>query len=202
MSRIHKYEQFILLEKSFHNIGYDDIFTSDYKRKIKKDDVYDNGREVFMNNNEIEDSDDIDEEGFEDYMKNELENNFEVFQYTIDDLIDDNNEITIWRAMTVDDNWLSKLEKGSIRIGEFWSWSESGAEAHWSEGHENKVVLKAKIKEYYVDWKETYELNIHPNYNEEKEIRLFKNTLIRLEEVIFNDEKIDSKYFSNKIYKS
>jgi hypothetical protein len=201
MKNIIDFEKFILLEKSFHNIGYDDVFTSDYKKNIKKDDVYDNGREVFMSMNDIEDSDDIDEEGFEDYMKNELENNFEVFQYTIADLIDENDEITIWRAMTVNDEWLSKLEKGNIRIGEFWSWSESGAEAHWSEGHDNTVVLKAKIKEYYVDWKETFELNIHPNYYEEKEIRLFKNTPLRLEEVIFNDEEIDETIYKNKVYK-
>jgi hypothetical protein len=62
--------------------------------------------------------------------------------------------------------------------------------------------MEVEIDEKYVDWKTTFEMNMNPNFSEEKEIRLFKNTPIRLKSLTINDDEVDISIFGNKIFYS
>jgi hypothetical protein len=43
---------------------------------------------------------------------------------------------------------------------------------------------------------------MHPNYSEEKEIRLFKNTPIQIKSIKINDKEIDISILGNKVFYS
>lgn len=45
-------------------------------------------------------------------------------------------------------------------------------------------------------------MNMHPNFSEEKEIRLFKNTPIRIKSIKINDNEIDMSIIGNKTFYS
>jgi len=64
----------------------------------------------------------------------------------------------------------------------------------------NKTIIEAEIDEKYVDWKTTFELNMHSNYSEEKEIRLFKNTPIQIKSIKINDKEINILILGNKTF--
>jgi hypothetical protein len=90
----------------------------------------------------------------------------------------------------VDNNIISLPEK---HLGIYWSWDENAAEAHWGHsGGQNIVVLiKSSVREEYVNWNETIIANMDISLGEnEKEIQLFKNTKLKIEELYVDDENI------------
>lgn len=206
MKFIKLYEEFnrnyLLLEKVLSDIKIDDIFTFEYIRYIQKQDFYHNLKDVYTYEFDIDDKDNIDYEDFLEFVLNEMKQNFYIFKDKLKTLITNKRTLYIYRAMTVDDNWLDKLIKGDIHLGIYWSWDSNCAEAHWSKNLPNEVILVAEIKEQYVDWMETIKLNIEHNNLDEREIRLFKNTSIKIKDIIYNDEYIDKELFINKIYKA
>ena len=73
------------------------------------------------------------------FVKNELEQQLEEAKENIYNRIDNSNNIKLYRAMTVDDNWLLHLKTQGKRIGIFWSWDEEYAEAHWVDTSKKNV---------------------------------------------------------------
>jgi hypothetical protein len=111
--------------------------------------------------------------------------------------------------MTVKKDWLKHLETQGNRLGIYWSWDPDSAEPHW--GYDNlkrEIMIESKINEKYVNWIETLQQNINPNFEEEKEIRLFKNTPIKIL-AIYNQNAYEegksmriSKLLKNKVFKA
>jgi hypothetical protein len=64
----------------------------------------------------------------------------------------------------------------------------------------NTIIIEIEIDEKYINWITTLELNMHPSYLEEKEIRLFKNTPIKIKSIKINDKEIDISIIENKIF--
>ena len=156
-----------------------------------------------------EDDEDYDEDEilasseFLNFVEDQLSNDFQNVKYDIGRTIK-NGHIPIYRSMTVKSNWFKNLKKHK-HLGIYWSWSKHAAESHW--GHFGKdyreIKLVSKIKENYVDWIDTFQLNIMPGTGyEEKEIRLFKNTPIKLDAILVGGKPIDISEIKDKVFRA
>ena len=201
-------EQKQLNEASFHSFDNDVILNDKYVRNfINSDDAADNLLDWYIESNDLDEDDRENirlSQDFFDFIKDELERHLEDAKENIYDKIDyHSNKITLYRAITVDDNWLQHLKTQGKRLGIYWSWDSSGAESYWGDpSKKNEAVLETEIDEKYVDWKTTFEMNMHPFYLDEKEIRLFKNTPIQIKSIKINDKEIDISILGNKIFYS
>ncbi len=193
-----------LNEASFHSFNNDDILTNDYIKDyinnyctdllnfyIEEYDLEDEDEGVVSNSPE-----------FFSYVKDELESNLEEAKENIYYRIDyKTNKIRIYRAISVNDNWIEHLKTQGKRLGIYWSWDYGSAEPHWGYGKINNIaIIEAEIHEMYIDWKTTLEMNTNPVFSHEKEIRLFKNTPIQIKSITINDEEIDISIFGDKTF--
>jgi hypothetical protein len=201
-----------LNEKSINDIDITDVINSKTVNHIIQDNY---NTEYFMYRYADENSLDVLELGDSDewantkegqqfikydieYIAEEIINNF---KYNI---IGNNIEIPIWRAITVDDNWLDHIQKQGQRLGQYWSYTPSGAVTHWGDyAKYNVAVIESSIAEEYIDWIDTIRLNMMPLSEEEKEVRLFKNTPIKINKIWINKKEIEiSDFIKNKIFKA
>lgn len=187
-------EEFLLLEKSYFSLKKDDILSKSYMRDIMRDDFVEYYLNDYIEDNDL-DEDDKDEigssEDYKNYIYRFLSDNYEEAMENIYDSID-GNTITIYRAMTVSGDYIKHIKKYGKRLGIYWSWDENGAETHWGDySKKSVVVIVSELDEKYVNWKETLEMNIHPSFMEEKEIRLYKNTPLTIKSIYFDGEEVD-----------
>lgn len=141
---------------------------------------------------------------FKSWYRSELETKLEIALSAIDRKIKPDGTIDIWRAIMVDSNWLQHLIKEGQRLGKYWTYEKGNAEPHWGYNDDEKnilALLKSSVKEEFVDWVETLRLNTE-TFNDEKELRLFKNTPLRIEYLEVNYEPIDLKLLKGKIFKA
>ena len=107
--------------------------------------------------------------------------------------------------MKVADDWYEKLINSGKHLGIYWSFDSNSAEAHWGHNQNTpvEVLIKSSVNEEYVNWVDTIMLNMNPQLGEEeKEIRLFKNTSIKIEQLFINNEEIDISKIKNKEFKA
>ncbi len=202
-----------LTEMSMKSVKIENIVTKNYlKHELETTTLegflWDYKSSHNITDDEIEDEhgseeDFMETEEFMDFVRELLEDRFEDVKYKIGQ-ITKGGYITIFREMTVKPNWEKNLAKHK-RLGIYWSWDEGAAEAHWGsfgKGHKN-ILLITKVREKYVDWIDTLTVNIHPSYEEEKEIRLFKNTPIKIERLFINGKDYDlPPEIQNKVFKA
>ncbi len=147
--------------------------------------------------NEEEDIQEIaDTDDFKNWFKYELEYRFENLKDQFEELTDNEGFINLYRAMTVPSDYLDKLKNNRVkRIGEYWAFKPDKAEAHWGEaGIKDEIIIESKIKEEYVDWENTFRLNLeHESFNDEEEIRLYKNTPLKILNLKWNGEYVDEE---------
>ena len=62
------------------------------------------------------------------------------------------------------------------------------------------ATIEIEIHEKYIDWITTLEMNMNPFYTEEREIRLFKNTPIKIKALSINDEDVDISFLNDKTF--
>ena len=196
----------LINEISFFDVINDDILSDKYLTDfIKTDDAAANLLDYYIDDNNLDDEDEndvIQSDDFREFIKDELSKNLEEAKENIYHNIDyENGKIKLYRAMTVDDNWLEHLKKQGKRLGIYWSWDEHGAIAHWAGSQKNTAIIESDIDEKYVNWTETLIQNMHPNYSVEEEIRLFKNTPIKINKLYINDKQVDiDKELKNKTF--
>ncbi len=196
-------------EMSFYSISYNNIITPDYIKNIEMSDEY----ERFIENYQYEenktdiDKDEIEKtEDFKKWFIVELEYLYDTATEKLKNIVLPNNTIDIWRMLTVDENWITNLLKKGKHLGVYWAWDKNAAEAHWGKSNLKKVILKSNVKEEYINWIDTIKLNMDIYLGEdEKEIRLFKNTPILIKEILDenNNDLLDSpeyKQIKNKTF--
>jgi len=182
-----------LNEKSVHSLNTNDVITPEYLKILKQNNNYEPFVNRFKYENNIEWNDEIDENSkeFQDWLMNELSDRYYDVVRNIRSKIKPDNRIDIWRMMTVENGWVIHLMKEGKHLGIYWSWEENAAEAHWGQSGNNRVLIKSSIKEENIDWENTVALNMDINIGEdEKEIRLFKNTPLKIEELYMNNKNI------------
>jgi len=200
--------EFVINEASFHDFPSHEILSDKYiKDYIEHEDATESLLNWFIESNGL-DSDDEDRilysQEFHEFIKEYFEAELDKAKEEIYDRIDyDSNIIKLYRAITVDDNWIQHLKSQGKRLGIYWSWDDNAAEAHWADNSKkNTAVIEAEINEKYVDWEETFKLNIHPFLSDEKEIRLYNNTPIKINSITINDEPLDLSILGNKTFTS
>lgn len=157
-----------------------------------------------LSQEDIEDMDSDVEKDFMDWFKYEIENRISETINKFEYEIIKNNKISIWRVITVDKNWIEHLEKQGNRLGIYWAWDEDAAEAHWGHNLISKipVLIESEINVEHIDWIETIKQNMNPEYEEEKEIRLFKNTPLKIKSLKMNGKNIDISNIQDKTFKA
>lgn len=81
-----------------------------------------------------------------------------------------NGTIRCWRVIAVPEGW---KPNNSSHPGIYWSWDQSAAEAHWADGkHDHRVEIEADLPVEAIEWPITLMMNAHPDYEDEKEIRI------------------------------
>ncbi len=200
-----------LNEMSFNSMEHYHIITPEYIKDIQMSDEYDRFIEHYQyEENKIDiDKDEIEEtDDFKNWFKYELDYLYDNVIDKLNHIILSNNTVNIWRMLTVDENWINHLLKKGKHLGIYWSWDENAAEAHWGSGNQKRITLKSNIKEEYVNWIDTIKLNMNISLgDEEKEIRLFKNTPIKIDEILNeNNENLldlpEHKQIKEKIFYS
>lgn len=195
-----RYSEF-LNEASIATIDLDDVINKKFL-SIVLGDTYNRESLIYqyMHEEGIVNDEDIDEEEFSDWVKYELD-------YLANEFVDKtNNEliksgrIKIWRAMSVNQEWESRLPSEAKHLGIYWSWDPEGAEPHW--GHNTDLpfttIMEAEVDETSVDWYPTIRLNIEPISFEEKEIRLVKGSKINIISIKIDGKEIDLSEISGE----
>lgn len=192
----------IIKERPFDSFNNDEILN----KKTIDNYMYNDSVEGYLDyyikqyNLEDEDEDKIREsEGFKEYIKSILEDNLNDAKENIYDTFNFDGNLYIYRAITVDDNWINHLKTEGKRLGIYWSWNPDSAETHWGNYKKpNIAIIEAEINEKYVNWLETFNLNMDLSLGDENEIRLFKNTPLKIISITINDKEIDLSQFKNK----
>jgi len=188
-----KYSEF-LNEASIATIGLDDVINKKFL-SIVLSDSYDRESLVYqyMHEEGISDESEIDEKEFSDWAKYELDYLASEFITKVNTDLIKNGKIKIWRAMSVNKEWESRLQTEAKHLGIYWSWDQEGAEPHWGYNTELPftTIMEAEVDETSVDWYPTIRLNTEPVSFEEKEIRLVKGSKINIISIKIDGKEID-----------
>jgi len=157
-------------EASFHTFSIDMIISDGYVKHFIDEDSS-QLLDYFIEENDLDETkeDEIrSSSDFYNFIYNELEEHYITAHENIYDRIDDSvNKITIYRVITVQDNWINHLKKQGKRLGIYWSWDSDAAEAHWGDSkRKNETIIEVDIDEKYVDWITTFKMNTHPIYSD------------------------------------
>lgn len=200
-------DETVINEASINSIGNEDILTPEYIKQVEMSDNFERFVEYYqyeyaltdVDREEIENTPD-----FKNWFKYELMNRYDDAVDRISEKIKPDGNIDIWRRITVDDEesrWINHLADAGKHLGIYWSWDERAAEAHWGNAaHHNDALIKSSIKEEYIDWRNTIYANMDISLGEdEKEITLFKNTLLKIEELYIDDNDVMTSEFASTI---
>jgi hypothetical protein len=181
-----------LNESTIYSINLETVVTAKFLDTVLDDEYNTDFLKSQYIEEEIIDSDEIDEDDFKKWVKYELEYLAENFISDIKKLIR-NGKLKIWRAMTVNKEWESNLSSQVKHLGIYWSWDSHSAEPHW--GYDTKLpfttLMEAEVEEIAINWIETVQMNINPGYTEEKEIRLVKGSKIKIVSIKIDNKEID-----------
>jgi tRNA nucleotidyltransferase/poly(A) polymerase/2'-5' RNA ligase len=200
-------DETVINEMSIKQINYDDVITPEYIKQIEMSDNFERFIEYYKyeynlithDNEEIEKTED-----FKNWFKYELSARYDDAVERITNNLKPDGTIDIWRRITIDDEenrWISHLADAGKHLGIYWSWDERAAEAHWgNSAHNNDALIKSSIKEEYIDWRNTLYANMDMSLGEEeKEITLFKNTSLKIEELYVDDNDVMTSDFASVI---
>ena len=175
--------------------GFFENYIEDYKDLNDIKDEDEEGNYVDNDDQKIMDSPE-----YKDYIYDQIYDYLNQAVYDIEDNIQ-NNHISLYRAMTVADDWLQKLQKGGVRLGIYWTYDEDRPEAYWADPRKkNTAIITSSVDEKYVNWHETLRMNANPSFTDEKEIRLFKNTPLKIINITINDVEQDISSIMNKTF--
>lgn len=189
-------DETVLNEMSIQAINYNDIITPEYIKQVEMSDNYERYIEYYQYEENMVDVDkeEIEKtEEFKSWFKYELRARYDDAVDNITTKIKPDDTIDIWRRIKVDDIWTNHLLQAGKHLGIYWSWDERAAEAHWGDTAKNSnALIKSSINEKYIDWRNTIYANMDLSLGEdEKEITLFKNTSLKIEELNIDGQDVE-----------
>jgi hypothetical protein len=204
-----KFVNNLLLEVSLDTINEKDIVNTKFINELLSDSFCEELLIAAYRQEEYIDEKITDEKilrsnDFKKWIKYELETRFHEIQNKFNyEIIDNDDKITIWRKLLVNKNWLRSIEEQNLGI--YWSWNKDAAEPHWGYNQTTKkleVIIESSINEDQIDWIKTLQLNINYSSEEEKEVRLFKDTLLKIDKLWINNKEVDVSFLRNKSFKA
>ena len=194
MLTIKGYPNWLINEGSISSLSMDDVINKKFL-DIVLSDSYNRESLIYqyMHEEGISDESEVDEEEFSEWVKYELGYLASEFITKVNTDLIKNGKIKIWRAMSVNKEWESRLQTEAKHLGIYWSWDQEGAEPHWGYNMELPftTIMEAEVDEKSVDWYQTIRLNTEPVSFEEKEIRLVKGAKIKIVSIKIDDKEID-----------
>ena len=200
-------DETVINEMSIQGMDYTEVITPEYIKQVEMSDNFERFIAYYKYEYNLINSDDEEIENtkeFKNWFVYELRARYGDAVDKITDKIKPDGTIDIWRRITVDDEenrWINHLADAGKHLGIYWSWDERAAEAHWGNAaRHNDALIKSSIKEEYIDWKNTLYANMDMSLGEdEKEITLFKNTSLKIEELYIDDEEVMTSGFASAI---
>ena len=200
-------DESVINEMSIKTINYDDVITPEYIKQIEMSDNFERFIEYYQYEENMVDVDKEEIENtpeFKNWFKYELNYMYDNAVERITNNLKPDGTIDIWRRITINDEenrWISHLADAGKHLGIYWSWDERSAEAHWgNSAHNNEALIKSSIKEEYIDWRNTLYANMDMSLGEdEREITLFKNTSLKIEELYVDDNDVMTSDFASVI---
>jgi len=133
----------------------------------------------------------------------ELELKFYEIQNKFNYEIIEEDMIPIWRMISAKKHWLYHLENEGKRLGIYWTWDKAAAEPHWGyDSNISKFLIESEVHAKHINWIQTIKANMHPSYEEEKEITLYKNTPLNIISIEKDGGELDISNIKNKIFKT
>jgi len=111
-------------------------------------------------------------------------------------------KINLYRAIMLIGDLDNSL---NTRLGMHWSYDKETAMSlrDQSGGHGEEYILEIEINEQYVNWDATIALaTIKVRSNYEREIRLYKNTPVKIINIYKDGKKIDITSIKGKMFKT
>ena len=105
--------------------------------------------------------------------------------------------IVVYRIIRADEDFPSKISDRGL--GEYWSWEEGAAEAHWA-GHGNTFYLMVGLVDpKHVNWEQSLFQNAHPNYEHEKELFIPQGSGVELYKLLLgNGDEVDPQLYGGR----
>jgi len=195
-----KYSNFIN-EASIATIGIDDVVNKKFLNIVLSN-SYNRESLIFqyMHEEGISDDNEVEEDEFSNWVRCELDYLADEFVTKIKKEIVRNGKIKIWRAMSIDKDWESRLSSQVKHLGIYWSWDSACAEPHWGYNTDLPftTIMEAEVDETSVDWYPTIRLNVEPISFEEREIRLVKGSKINILSIKIDGREIDLSEISGE----
>lgn len=126
------------------------------------------------------------------------------FNYIKSQLLKLGNPITIWRCMSVNDEYIKKFMDGNIeKLGKYWTYSTENLAAINHQKLEHLIAIKCSVDSKYVDFEKTILFNL--NYSvgsSESEIILIPDAELKLDSVLITTKEMIERFFPffNKQY--
>jgi hypothetical protein len=115
------------------------------------------------------------------------------------------NPMTIFRCISVDNNFLNDLLKGEIsNLGKYWSFQKNDIKVQNSDKINNLLVFQCEIDWKFINFKDTilYNLNYYVGY-QEAEIRLYENSTFKLQKIFYSNKTSNDStfpFYDDKLY--
>lgn len=185
-----------LLQVIQENHYQDDLYNHD------KDDVFvkwftsddgNNALEAYWHDycdNEGLDADEVDEHEHADDFKDWIYDNIfnDLYYEAIHDLnhaVSFDGTIDLYRMISIKDLRRLRLSQ----VGEYWSWDEHAAEAHWGDsGHRYYVRMHATGHSDNVEWFETVCQNTFDSFKHEREIKIKRSSTLLITKIEYIEQ--------------
>lgn len=122
--------------------------------------------------------------GFRDWFIDEMIIRIEnIYAEIMDRMIP--NGLPVWRAITAPRDWKPDPNR---HPGYYWAWIKEDATAHWGGYSDGEIewLMSAIAKKTDIDWPTSLAANAHPDYENEREIRIQKGVKIDVLSVEIN----------------
>jgi hypothetical protein len=150
---------------------------------------------------DIEDED-IDRDDFLDWVEYDLKFRIDELIRFYENEVIKNGRVTVWRKITVSEDWMDHFIKEGKHLGIYWTWDPDAAETHWGDYSKKSVALiEAEVPENGVDWEKTLRINIEPFIgDDEKEITLNKGVPLKIVSVEIDGKLVDITPIQGKTF--
>lgn len=149
---------------------------------------------------DLEDEDIVKSDVYKEFVYFKMSNRIMDIYYDIYHIIKE-NKIELFRALDIKGaDWVSHLEKQGKHLGVYWADSFDKAEAHWGTGGKT-YIIQTSVDEKNVNWYDTFMARMDLTLgDEEREIRLFKGTPLKLLNLYLDGEELNISNIKDKIF--
>ena len=132
-------------------------------------------------------------EAWDEFLTGKIDDDLWPMWSTVEDSIGENDGlISVWRAITYtkgeyDDIYDEITKEHHGGVGQYWSWEENAAEAHWGDSGGKLFVLHGQVRPEDVNWEQSVLKNVY-DLREEQELELNDNAKVKLVGMSTSDE--------------